>query len=390
MQAQEATAAPSTLLTPRMAVGTVFCCFGISIGLWGGSVAEVARVGAIPPDVIGSAFVAFGIAGILGFAVAGRIGKSISLKTRLIALLLLTGVCLAALFYMRSAGGLIAGLFIFSLVSASVDLVMNSEALAVERDRGHPVLVGFHGLASFGVAGGAIAGSYVSVTIGLWATSILGLFVCAVATLAVLVGTPDRGATQPVDAGSSWFRPGLALVAVSLVVGTSIAGETAAVMFSAQTLESQAPHLAAYAGAGAMAFALFQGSVRMFGDRLRRRLDDIRLLRLSLAMALVGFVLVAVSTHFAMTAVGFAVIGVGTACIVPCGFAMAARLSPQPAAAVISMLAIISAVIRIPSPLAYGLGAEAAGFSLAFGLYVVLVAGALAIALAPSLLRRPA
>lgn len=389
MTAADASPTQSTLLTPRMAVGIVFLCFGLSLGLWGGSVAEAARVGSISPETIGSAFVGYGIASILGFAVAGRVGKSISLKNRLLFLLVLTGLSLAALFYIRSAGGLIAGLFVFSFLSASVDLVMNSEALAVEQERGRPVLVGFHGLASFGVGGGAIAGSYISVTAGLWVTAIIGLLVYAAAVIVVVVGTPDRGATQPADAGSTWFRPGLALVAVSLIVGVSIAGETAAVMFSAQTLTAQAPDLAAYAGAGAMAFALVQGSIRMFGDRLRQRLDDARLIRLSLATALLGFVGVTVSTSFAASAFCFAFIGVGTAFIVPCGFAMAAGLSAQPAAAVISMLAIVSGVIRIPAPLVYGLGAEAAGFSLAFGIYALLVAGALAIALAP-VFRRPA
>lgn len=392
MQPATAVTTPSTALSPRMAVGTVFFCFGATVGLWGGSVAEVARVGAISPDVIGSAFVGFGAAGILGMAVAGKIGKSVSLKARLIVLILLTAVCLATLFHVRSAASLIVGLSLFAFLSSSVDLVMNSEGLAVERDRGMPVLAGFHGLASLGLGCGSIAGSYLSVTFGLTVSAIAGLAVYGVGAAAVFIGTPNRGATQPSGGGSSWFVPEWPLVALSLIVGCSIAGEIASAMFSAQTLTSQAPALAAYAGAGATAFALFQAAVRMFGDRLRAMFGDQRLIRVSLATALLGFVVVTTSTSFAVSAIGFAIVGVGTACIVPCGFAMAAAMSARPAAAVISMVSIITGAIRIPAPLVYGWVAQSTGFAFAFIVFALLIAAALVLALAVgrSRLRRPA
>jgi len=382
---------PAPFVTPRTAVGTVFFVFGATMGLWGGSVAEVARVAAIRPEVVGSAFVGYNIAGILGMAIVGRIGRSISLKARLIALLALSAICLAGLFHVTSAWGLVVGLALFSFVAASVDLVMNSEGLEVERSYGFPVLAGFHGLASLGVAVGAICGSYLSVKFGLTVTAATSVLVFVVGIAAVLVGTPNRGATHAADAGSTWFRPSLAFIALGLILGASIAAEIASTMFSAQTLESQAPHLAAYAGAGATAFALFQGTVRLFGDRLRAIFGDAMLIRLSLATLLLGLVLVTMSSSFAASAVGFAVIGVGSACIVPCGFATAATMTTMPPAAVISMVAIITGTIRIPAPLAYGFLADRVGFSQAFGIFAVLAACALAGALlATARIRRPA
>ena len=363
-----------------MAVATVFFSFGAVIGLWGGSVAEVSRVASISPDVIGSAFVGYGVAGIVGMAIAGRIGRSVSLKARLIVLLGLTAACLAALFQVTTAAQLIVGLFAFSFLNASVDLVMNSEGLAVEQERGFPVLAGFHGLASLGVGAGAVTGSYISVTLGLPATALACVAVFAIAIYAVAKGTPNRGATHSRESGSSWFRPSTVLIGLGLIVGASIAGELAATMFSAQTMANQAPHLAAYAGFGATAFALCQSAVRMCGDRLRAAFGDSILIRLSLATATAGFLLVAMSTSFPVSALGFAIVGIGTACIVPCGFAMAVKTSTMPAAAVISMLAIITGLVRIPAPLAYGALADRIGFAPAYGVYALLTAGALAAA----------
>lgn len=382
MTASETLSPVPPLVTPRAAVATVFLCFGLSVGLWGGSVAEVARLAGTSAETVGSTFFGYGIAGILGLTLAGRIGRGISLKRRLLALLGIAGVCLAVLFHAASATALIVGLFVFSFFLSSIDLVMNSEAVAVERDRGRPVLSGFHGLASLGVGLGAISGSYLSVKAGLTTTAIVGLLVHTTAICAVLLGTPNRGATHPRGAGSTWFRPSFGLVALSLMLGASIAGEMAATMFSAQTLTSQAPELAAYAGAGATAFALFQAALRLRGDRLRSLFGDERLVRVSLAVALVGFVVVAASPGFGVSALGFAIVGLGTACIVPCGFATAARMSHRPAAAVISMLSLITGLLRIPAPLAYGWLAARAGFAPSFLLYALIVGAALVLALA--------
>ena len=41
MTASETLSPVPPLFTPRAAVATVFLCFGLSVGLWGGSVAEV-------------------------------------------------------------------------------------------------------------------------------------------------------------------------------------------------------------------------------------------------------------------------------------------------------------------------------------------------------------
>jgi hypothetical protein len=384
---------PRRALSPRAAVATVFFVFGTTVGLWGGSVAEVARLAVVEPGVIGSAFVGYNIAGILGMAVSGRVGRSISLKVRLLGLLALTAICMALLFHVSSAPELIVGLFVFSFLASSVDLVMNSEGIAVERDLGRPVLAGFHGVASLGVAAGAISGSYLSVRFGVTATAFVSLCIFAFGIATVAMATPDRGATHDSRHGSTWFRPGPALLALSLIIGASIASEIASVMFSAQTLASQAPELAAYAGAGATAFALFQAAVRLRGDRLRAMFGDAMLIRISLATALVGLTLVSVSTSFVASAIGFAIVGIGTACIVPCGFAMAAAMSAMPAAAVISMVAIITGAFRIPAPLAYGFLAEESGFAPAFAVYAVLMAAALAGALfvmARTRIRRPA
>ncbi len=148
---------------------------------------------------------------VVGLATAGRIGTHVSLKNRLLVLLFLTGACLAALFHASNAPALIIGLSAFSFLACGVDLVMNAEAIAVEKDHEKPVLAGFHGMASIGLGVGAISGSYLSVKFGMAATTFAGIGVTLIAAVAVILGTPNRGATHPIAKA----RPGSSQAATS-------------------------------------------------------------------------------------------------------------------------------------------------------------------------------
>ncbi|HTZ67040.1 MAG TPA: hypothetical protein VMB83_06170, partial [Roseiarcus sp.] len=63
---------------------------------------------------------------------------------------------------------------------------------------------------------------------------------------------------------------------------------------------------------------------------------------------------------------GFALIGVGTGPIVPCGFALAARQSAAGPAVGLASASLFSAVSRLPAPLATGAIAQALSLPMAF------------------------
>ena len=107
-----------------------------------------------------------------------------------------------------------------------------------------------------------------------------------------------------------------------------IAGETAALMWSAKLLDELAPSLAAIAGLGAAFFGICNAAVRFPGDRLRARFGDLPLMVVSLVIAICGFLVLGVSGNFAVSAAAFAAVGLGTAVLIPCIFALAARFVP--------------------------------------------------------------
>ncbi len=169
-----------------------------------------------------------------------------------------------------------------------------------------------------------------------------------------------------------------ALAALGLVIGACIACESAAVAWSGLVLRREAPELAAFAGLGASFFAGCQALQRFNVDRLRARLPDRWLIVGSLAVASLGFSLVAAKLGFGLSVVGFAVIGFGTGAVVPCGFALAARQPGASAAAGLSAAAFFGAFARLPAPLIAGAVADAFSLSAAFALFALLLIAAVA------------
>jgi MFS family permease len=189
---------------------------------------------------------------------------------------------------------------------------------------------------------------------------------------------PRHTVVVPVTASFARGRLPPGVLLLGTVLGLGIAAEITAAMWSSRYLADQAAQLAAFAGAGAAFFTGSQALVRFFGDPLRRRFGDHRLVSVSLAVAASGFGFVGLVDGFGPALFGFALVGLGTACVVPCCFAMIAARAPNRAAAALGAASLLSGAIRLPTPLFLGGMAtawsdSAAFLCIGFGLVVALV-----------------
>lgn len=363
------------------AIFVTFLAFGAATGLWGGSLPEVVRQAGVTPRLLGAALTVFMLAYIVSMSSGGWLARRVSLKRILLVSLPAQGLALAALLQAPSAQLFFAAFAVFGLITGLIDLVMNAEGTRVEADKGRPILAGLHGGASLGMAIGALSGGWLAANLGTWAVSMLGAALFALAVLMLATGTPDRGIDPPRGVQAAGGGGRLILALLGVVVGISMAGEMTASAWSAPLLIEQAPDFAAWAGTGAAVFALAQALIRFQADPLRRRFGDPLLLVLSLAVALVGLAIVTVSPTFAVSAAGFGLIGLGTACVVPCGFATAVARSPLAPSASLALVAFASALPRLPTPYLVGEIVTRASIGAAFGMFAALFLVAIGIGL---------
>jgi hypothetical protein len=362
------------LATPHGAVAAMFTIFGIGVGLWSGASASVLTGAGVTAPVFGIAMTLFMAAYLSAMSCGGLVGGRFGLRTVLLVGAPLQGVAVALLLVAQSSAALFVSLIAFGIFAGLVDLTMNAEGARVEKDLGRPILAGLHGGASVGIALGAIAGSLIAVHIGSWFSALIALAAFAVATAWIWWVTPERGADRAREAPSG--RRALltrSLIVLGIVIGVSVASEGAATYWSSLLLQSVAPKFAAVSGLGAALFCAFQAALRLNVDRVRRLVSDRRLIVVSLGISAFGFIIVAADRGFLATVVGFAIIGLGTGAIMPCGVALAVAHKGFSAAAALSTIALFGSLARLPSPLAMGAIASAFSLSGAFALFAILL-----------------
>jgi MFS family permease len=349
--------------------------------MWAGSVPFVSADAHMSTADVGAAFTFFTAAYIGAMMIGGKLLAYINPRRILVICLPFNALALGGLLLSGSALQMTACLVSVGLIMGLIDLVMNTEGTLVEADLGRPILARLHCLASSGTAIGALAGSVFALTVGLaWAAAFAATALC-LGLVAVIAGTPDRPIVR-IARNGIWAAYSAPLVSLGIVFGIGVAGESAAMIWSGRLLAEQAPNLAVIAGIGVSFFAGCQAVMRFAGDRLRRAFGDLRLVALSLVVATLGFAVVGASSGFAMSVIGFALVGIGTAMQVPCLFALAARSHPTNGGAALAFVALVAGLPRLAAPWAMGEVAVRTSTGVAFGVIAVALLFAIGLALA--------
>lgn len=371
---------PARFPAARAVVTAVFFAFALGLGLWAGAIPALTRQSGIDAAALGIALTLHTAAYIAAMAGGGQLARVISPRRLMLAALAGNVAAFAALFSSGSPLVLTLALTGVGVSAGLLDLAMNTEGTAVERDLGRPVLLSMHAAASAAFAIGALAGSLLATGAGARWCALAVLLVTVPVGIAVWRLGPRHAVPLPPLAvpTRAGFGVGRGVALVGIVLGVTIGAEMAAQMWSARFLERQATELAAFAGAGAAFFAGFQALIRLMGDALRRRFGDPRVVTVSLLIAAGGFGTVAASQAFALSLLGFALVGLGTACVVPCCFALVARQAADRAASALGVASLVAGLIRLPTPLYLGFVSAAFSDAMAFaGIAGALIAAAL-------------
>jgi len=359
-------------MTPRVVLTGVFFAFALGLGLFAGAIPALMRQTGLDTAGLGLALTLHSAAYVGAMTAGGRMLRRIEVRRLMRGVLVLHALTFVALFTAGSALALTASLVALGLTAGTIDLAMNTDGTALEREAGRPVLIRMHAAASGAFAIGAISGSLAASQWGAPACAVMAVL-SIVPVVWALTRIPPRvtaAAASPsvaAAAGRSRAHLGLPVLLLGVVLGVCIAAEITAQMWSAQFLAQQGGPNPALAGAGAALFAGCQAVVRSLGDTLRRRFDDHRVITVSLVLAALGFAAVALADGFTGSVLGFALVGVGTACVVPCCFALVAQQAPQRSADALGVASLVAGALRLPTPLCLGFVAAAWSDAVAFG-----------------------
>lgn len=352
--------------TPRAAITLTFIAFGAMVG---------AQIGAIPvlKANAGVNAIEFGIlaglctaANILALALGGWVNRHFDHRSVILFILPVAFVTLVASLLVNSVLTFGLTFVLFNYCLGTLDIFMNSEAAVVEHELKRPVFSSFHASVLYAIGVSGLAGGYIAVTYGAVWSAALALPFVILAMVSVNAAIPHRHEAKN-DSKATAALPRKVLIIIGIVIGLDVAAELTCIQWSGQMLAEMQPTLAQFSGLGVAFYGLCNGTVRLMGDRLRSRFNDITLIVVSLCIGVTGFAVLATKPDFTISVLAFAVAGCGLALIFPCLFSVAAKLAPDSRAAALSLASAVSGPPRIILPILLGVLAQNYGLSAIYG-----------------------
>ncbi len=370
----------------RLAVSTLFLLVGLMVGSWAARIPGVRGQVGLDDAQWGLLLLAAPVGTLAALVTVTRLLPRTG--ARALAVVGAVGVVLVIPAVTASQHAWVLGVLLM-LQGVSTGLIvtpMNALAVVVERAYKRRIMSTFHAFFSLGQLGGAGLGAAAA---SMGVTPLQQLAPTGLLMFAAFLSTQrflprDRPAAPPPAVAAAGKKgraltPQLALLAAIALL--SSISEGSAVQWSAQY---GAVTVGAGAGVGALVFGCFSIAMtvtRLFGDRLVGRLGRITFIRVSALIAATGMAvgLGAGSTWSAF--LGFGLLGVGCACLVPTVIGLAGNqpgLSPGRGVAMVSFGQWPAFLIGPPlvGALAGLAGLRAAlGITVIAGLVVAVLAG---------------
>ncbi|MBX3618569.1 MAG: MFS transporter [Rhizobacter sp.] len=372
------------LLRATTAVRAQFFIAGALFATWGIHVPTVKRHYGLGEQALAMAMLASGIGAVLTLTQAGRIvGRQGPRRMAMLSGVLCAG-SLVALLTSQHYAALLALMVAFGIGMSLLDVSINAAASELEGLRKRHLMSGFHAMFSLGgmvgaglgsalLARGMAPGTHLVGTSLVSGALVLGAGVVMLQTVA---GSSQQGH------GFSLPRGVLGLLGVLAALGLIAEGAMYdwSVLYMAQELKS-APDVAALAYAS---FSAAMAAARFAGDWVRDRVSPAVLMSSSAALAAVAMAAVLLIAHPIATLIGFALVGLGFANVVPVLFGTAAKVDANPAHG-IAVVASVGYFGMMAGPPLIGVIAEHS--SLSAGLASVAVFAAILGLAAPRALR---
>jgi len=325
----------------RRATAVVFAVHGCVVGSFAARVPWIASHVGLDVGRLAVGLLMPGLGALLVMPFSGRLAHRYAFRPLVRATIVAFCLSLVLPALPTSLATLCIALLVFGATAGLADMAMNAHGVLVEKVLGRSVMSSFHGFWSVGVLAGSAASALASHT-GIDTRLqflIEALALAAVGAVAARFLLEDPTATETV-APPAFALPTRPVVLIGLVGLCAVFGEWAGTDWSAVYIRSELGGSASVAALAVSAFAVTMAVVRLVGDWLIRRLGPVRMVRLSGACAACGSVAVVLAPNLAVGLVGFGLLGVGVAVVVPLVFAAAGRFGPHPARSIAGVAGI--------------------------------------------------
>ena len=262
-------------------------------------------------------------------------------------------------------------LFLFGASLGTIDVAMNIHGVAVEAKEKRSLMSNFHAQFSIGgLFGAGLMTLLLSVGVPLVMTATIG---ATLALLAMLLTTPRLLHVKVADQSTFVLPHGIVLL-LGLLAGITFLVEGAVLDWGALLVIERQLTTPQSAGVGYILFSAAMVIARLTGGHIVAALGELWVLILGGIVTILGIATVLLATLPLVALVGFVLIGLGSANLVPIFFSVAGRQTVMPASLAIASITTIAYSGVLVGPVMIGFAADLTSLPIAFWLLTLLVA----------------
>ena len=320
------------LLWGRIAAKTVYFMLGVGSGTFAANIPRIKEALGLSPGMLGVALLCCSLGGFVAMQFAAPLIKKLGLRLLLAILAPVFPLVLIVIGMSNSFTTLALAFGLFGGLTSIAGIAVNAQAIDIEKAYSRSIMSSFHALFSVGGLvgagiGGVFAAHHVSIVASM-AFVAVGLSIVGIMVITrlfdetkynfkddhTIIETPHK------HHRARWWRTVLlvgSLIFISYLTEGSMADWTAIYM---RTAHGADPFIAVFA------YMLFNACMtigRFSGDSVIRKIGSVQTLVSGGALALTGLVTGLLAPNLVVALIGFAVVGLGLAALVPILISMA-------------------------------------------------------------------
>jgi len=357
--------------THRWSVGTYFFTAGITFASWASRIPDVKLKLQLNEAELGAILFALPAGALLSLPISGWMVSKWGSRTVMLAAALLYPLVLAFLGTAETIFMLTSILFLFGFLGNTMNISVNTQAIAVEGLYGRSIMASFHGIWSLAGFSGAAVGTLI-IAGGfdpLQHFMIVALVMIGLALIMKFGRMPKDAVlgNQPL-----FVKPDQALLKLGLISFCCMAAEGTMFDWSGIYFQKivQAPK-----GLVTLGYSAFMGTMalgRFLGDGLVLRFGRKEILQASGVMIAAGLLIAVFFPTIIWATIGFLLVGLGVSSVVPIVYSQAGKSTTMSAGMALAAVSSIGFLGFFIGPPLIGFIAEAFGLQWSFGIIALL------------------
>lgn len=335
----------------RLALGSLFFLAGLCFASWASRIPDIQMKFSLSEAQLGTLLLGLPVGSLTALPLAGWAVHKFGSRNVIILGGLGYMIFLPLIGFSNSLWMLIPVIVTYGMIGNLMNISLNTQALSLEDSYGRSILASFHGLWSLaGFTGAGIGAAMIYMDI---LPKFHYLFIAGIVLTVIILSQRFLVNEERTESGNGLVlkKPDALLLRIGLIAFLGMLCEGCMFDWSGVYFKKVVEITPGLVALGYVTFMGAMASARFVSDRLNNRFGRIFILRISGILIFLGLIL-AVSFPTPITAtIGFLLVGLGVASIIPISYSVAGRsklYSPGVALAMVSTISFFGFLIGPP------------------------------------------